>query len=177
MLNTNEQLQGQTIPIDVAAPYLEFSRVRAASANGKCVAAGVAIATAWTAGSSRTSSKELVVDTVEYEVAPAGTTDWAATPAALDTAALADGLYDLRAIATDKAGNSASSTRITDIRVDNTAPETLSNFPADPQSADVTVTLTPTPLAGRSADDEEAPCEVTRNGQPASRARPDGHLP
>lgn len=34
LLNTNNQLQGQNIPIDVAAPYLEFSRVRAATANG-----------------------------------------------------------------------------------------------------------------------------------------------
>lgn len=34
LLNANNQLRGQDVPIDTAAPFLEFSRSRAASANG-----------------------------------------------------------------------------------------------------------------------------------------------
>src|SRR5207302_673987 len=35
-----------------------------------------------------------------------------------------DGLYDLRAVATDTAGNTGTSALVTDRRVDNTAPDT-----------------------------------------------------
>src|SRR5205823_3895481 len=52
------------------------------------------------------------------------------------------GLYDLRATATDNAGNSTTSSAVTNVRVDNTAPATSSNAPAQPPSADGTATPT-----------------------------------
>ena len=39
-----------------------------------------------------------------------------------DTTAVADGLYDLRVVTTDNVGNSANSTTVTNVRVDNTLP-------------------------------------------------------
>ena len=50
-------------------------------------------------------------------------TTWQSTSALWNTTSLADGLYDLRATATDNAGNSApSATRSPSVRVDNTRP-------------------------------------------------------
>ena len=51
--------------------------------------------------------------------------------ASFDTTAVADGLYDLRAIATDAAGNQTTSALATDRRVDNTAPDLTFTGPAD----------------------------------------------
>jgi hypothetical protein len=70
------------------------------------------------------------VAAVHMQYAPAGTTGWTtgctATTApyncSFNTAALADGLYDLRAQAVDAAGNTASSTTLASRRIDNTAP-------------------------------------------------------
>src|SRR5581483_280050 len=56
-----------------------------------------------------------------YQYSPAGAGTWTTTGASWNTTLLSDGLYDLRAVATDVAGNSASST-VTNVRVDNTAP-------------------------------------------------------
>ena len=51
--------------------------------------------------------------------------------AGLDTTQVADGLYELRAIATDGAGFSTTSAAVTNIRIDNTAPPTATlNNPA-----------------------------------------------
>ena len=60
--------------------------------------------------------------TVAYEYAPTGTSSWTSTPAAWDTAAASDGGYDLRAIATDNAGNSTTSAIVSNVLVDNHAP-------------------------------------------------------
>ncbi|HSE81724.1 MAG TPA: Ig-like domain-containing protein, partial [Gaiellaceae bacterium] len=46
-----------------------------------------------------------------------------------DTTAVADGLYDLRAVVTDLAGTVANSTVVEDRRVDNTAPTSNTDFP------------------------------------------------
>jgi chitinase len=67
---------------------------------------------------------------LRMQYAPAGTSSWTtgctATTApyscSLSTAALADGLYDLRAQAVDVAGNVASSLSVANRRVDNAAP-------------------------------------------------------
>src|SRR5206468_3190471 len=56
-----------------------------------------------------------------YHYSPTGQNDWHTTPAAWNTTAIADGLYDVRATAADRAGNSRTST-VAGIRVDNTAP-------------------------------------------------------
>jgi hypothetical protein len=48
-----------------------------------------------------------------------------------DTTAVADGLYDLRAVVTDNAGNSTTSAAVGDRRVDNTKPSLSASTPAD----------------------------------------------
>ena len=71
----------------------------------------------------------------EYRTAGGGT--WmtacsdATTPysCAFDTAAVADGLYDMRSLASDNAGNTTGSTVITNRRFDNTAPTGSLNDP------------------------------------------------
>ena len=55
--------------------------------------------------------------------APAGTDGSAPFAANSDTTNVSDGLYDVRAVATDNAGNTNAST-VTNRRVDNTAPDT-----------------------------------------------------
>ena len=70
------------------------------------------------------------IASMRFQYAPAGTTAWTdacvATSAPYScswaTAGVADGLYDMRALATDVAGNTASSATIANRRVDNTAP-------------------------------------------------------
>ena len=67
---------------------------------------------------------------------------------ALNTALIGDGLYDLRSLATDAAGNATASTVIANRRIDNTAP-TVSV--ADPGAfVHATITLTATAVDGGS---------------------------
>src|SRR5581483_100539 len=81
---------------------------------------------------------------IQYQYSQTGQDQWQTTSGSFDTTAVADGVFDLHAVATDNAGNSTTSTTLAGIRIDNTSPETLDNAPSGPQSADVTVTLTPT---------------------------------
>lgn len=70
------------------------------------------------------------VASVAFQRAAAGMSTWttiatdetAPFAASFDTTALLDGLYDLRAVATDRAGNQAFSAVLTGRRIDNTAP-------------------------------------------------------
>lgn len=96
------------------------------------------------------------VATVRFQRAPAGTSTWtdvctASAPpftCAFATTAAGDGLYDLRAIATDAAGNATSSATVASRRVDNTAPAATL---ADPGAyLRGTVTLTSTASDGGS---------------------------
>ena len=66
-----------------------------------------------------------------FQRSPAGAGTWTTIGAAdtsspygvtWDTTAVTDGLYDLRVITTDNAGNTFTSTTITNVRVDNTVP-------------------------------------------------------
>jgi len=66
---------------------------------------------------------------VIFQYKPAADSTWTATPAAWDTTPLGDGLYDVRAIATDNAGNSTTSAPVTERRVDNHAPEVSISAP------------------------------------------------
>ena len=76
---------------------------------------------------------------VQFAVSPADAATWtqiaedmsAPFGALLDTAALADGLYDLRAIGFDGLGNASAASIREDIRLDNTAPQLVSSAPAD----------------------------------------------
>src|SRR5205823_5518483 len=64
---------------------------------------------------------------IVYQYSPAGADAWVSTPSAWDTTALDDGSYDVRAVATDNAGNDRVSHVFT-VEVDNTSPSvTLTN--------------------------------------------------
>jgi len=99
--------------------------------------------------SANASDSSTAVDHVTFERAPHGTSTWttigtdssAPYTAAWNTGALADGLYDLRAVATDTVGNTGGDA-VGSRLVDNTAPDTsLDSGPPDP-SNDATPTFT-----------------------------------
>jgi hypothetical protein len=71
------------------------------------------------------------VASVTYQRSPAGAGAWAAVPASWNTTGVADGLYDLRVVVADNAGNSTTSAPVTNRRVDNTKPSLDSSSPAD----------------------------------------------
>ena len=72
---------------------------------------------------------------VVWEVAPHGTTSWQTVPASWNTKtgpnAVADGQYDIRATATDWAGNVTVATPVTNVTVDNHAPTVSVTAPVD----------------------------------------------
>jgi uncharacterized repeat protein (TIGR02059 family) len=83
------------------------------------------------------------LDTVVYQYSEAGQNSWNATPAAWDTTLVGDGAYDLRAIATDVAGNTTTSALVTNVHVDNHAPTVTLSAPqyvnaSDPGTAALT---------------------------------------
>ena len=84
------------------------------------------------------------VASVAYEYAPAGSGTWASTPAAWDTTGLTEGPYDLRARATDNAGNESISPTVS-VSVDNTAPTAFMDDPGSPLNGIVT-------LSGHTSD-------------------------
>jgi hypothetical protein len=71
------------------------------------------------------------------QVAPAGSSSWATActdttspyACSFDTTSVADGLYDVRAVATDVAGNATTSAVVANRRVDNTGPTVSVNDP------------------------------------------------
>ena len=64
------------------------------------------------------------------------------TPAAFDTTGVTDGLYDLRVIVTDDAGNSTTSATVANRRVDNTAPSASLDDPGANLRGTVTLSST-----------------------------------
>ena len=100
---------------------------------------------------STTGDPESGVDTVIYERSPAGAGTWTATPAGWDTTGVADGLYDLRVVVTNNAGDSTTSAVVANRRVDNTAPSATMNDPGANLSG--TVALTSTTSDGGSGID------------------------
>ena len=82
------------------------------------------------------------VATRTYQHSPAGAGTWTTTPAAFDTTGVADGLYDLRVIVTDNAGNSTTSATVANRRVDNTAPAASMDDPGANLSGTVTLSST-----------------------------------
>ena len=79
------------------------------------------------------------IATVAYELAPNGGS-FNSQSASWDTTLVSDGLYDLRVVATDVAGNSTTSTLVT-TRVDNTAPALSFSSPAASTIVSGTVNL------------------------------------
>jgi hypothetical protein len=96
------------------------------------------------------------VATLRFEIAPTGEDTWthactaAGAPGSCDlwTGSLPDGLYDLRVVATDAAGNSATSAVLVSRRIDNTAPSATMGDPGAFLRA--TVTLAATAIDGGS---------------------------
>jgi chitinase len=80
------------------------------------------------------------VANVKLQRSPAGAATWTdictdtSSPysCSWDTTAVSDGLYDLRAITTDNAGNSTNASTVTNRRVDNTAPTATMTNPGSP---------------------------------------------
>src|SRR5262249_14137938 len=78
------------------------------------------------------------VDHVDFQVAPAGSGTWstigtdttAPYSAPFDTTTVPDGHYDFRTVATDVAGNQATSSPVTGRLVDNTPPTATTNDPS-----------------------------------------------
>jgi hypothetical protein len=96
------------------------------------------------------------IDTVTIQRAPAGGSTWtsvcvdATSPysCSLDTTTLSDGLYDFRAVATDHAGNVRNSARVSNRRIDNTAPAPTMTDPGANLRATVTLGATATDTGG-----------------------------
>ncbi len=132
---------------------------------------------------STTSDGGSGLASVTYQLSPANANTWTSQAASWDTTGSADGLYDLRVIAVDNAGNSTTSAVIEDRRVDNNAPLIDITAPvgivnasaADPftvtaSSPDADLTQVeffecPTPACGSQTSigvDTTAPYSVTR---------------
>src|SRR4029079_975687 len=87
---------------------------------------------------SLSASSDSDTTQVDFERRPAGGGAWVTiasdttTPwgTSLDTTALADGLYDFRAVAPDKPGTTAASAIRANVRIDNTAPTGSLTTPA-----------------------------------------------
>ena len=85
---------------------------------------------------------------VVFQRSPAGAGTWTAIgtdtsapySTSFDTTAVADGLYDLRAVATDNAGNVTNSAPVANRRVDNTPPSATMNDPGADLGGTVSLT-------------------------------------
>lgn len=92
---------------------------------------------------------------VKIESAPAGTSTWTTVctdttspySCSWNTAGVADGLYDLHAVATDAAGNSTTST-VTNRRVDNNGPTVAVTDPGSPIRNTISIAATAGDPAG-----------------------------
>jgi hypothetical protein len=85
------------------------------------------------------SDADSAIAQVQFQRSPAGAGSWTNMGSAdtsspysvsFDTTTVTDGLYDFRAVATDVAGNTATSSSVGNRRVDNTAPSSTTSFPA-----------------------------------------------
>ena len=93
------------------------------------------------------------VDTTTYAASPTGASSWTTVSSTWNTAGVSDGLYDVEATVTDKAGNVSDASMQTGVRVDNTAPvTTASGVPSGYSDSPVTVTLSPSDSGSGVAD-------------------------
>ena len=96
---------------------------------------------------------------VSFQVSPAGAAIWTTvandetppTPysGAFDSTTVADGVYDLRAIAYDGSGNASAPSAVASRRIDNTPPSVVSATPPDGATIG-SVGRSPSPRARRS---------------------------
>jgi hypothetical protein len=133
-----------TLRIDNTAPSSATLTNPGASLSGSVALSG----TAADAGSG------IAAWTAQYR--PAGGSTW--TDACSDTTAsygctwattgAADGLYDLRALASDAAANTTGSTVVSSVRVDNVVPTVALADPGTPMTGTVTLTATAADAGG-----------------------------
>jgi hypothetical protein len=96
-----------------------------------------------------TAASDRGIASVKLQTAPAGTSTWtdvctdtvAPYSCAFDTTSVADGLRDVRALATDAAGYTRTST-VSSRRIDNTAPATSLSDPGTPLKGTVSLSAT-----------------------------------
>lgn len=96
------------------------------------------------------------IASLRFEYAPAGTGSWSTACSAgaapyscsWTTTGVADGLYDLRSVATDVAGNTLTSSVRSGRRVDNTAPSVSLTNPGTPLRGSVSLSATATDAGG-----------------------------
>lgn len=96
------------------------------------------------------------VASVRFQYAPAGTSSWtdacvATTPSyscSWNTTGASDALYDMRALATDRAGNTTASATVTSRRVDNNGPTVTLADPGQYLHGTVTISATASDPAG-----------------------------
>ena len=69
------------------------------------------------------------IASVEYQYSVADADTWVTAPAAWDTTTVTDGLYDLRVVVTDNAGNETQAAAVEDRRIDNSPPATAIDDP------------------------------------------------
>jgi hypothetical protein len=69
------------------------------------------------------------IASVEYQYSVADADTWVTAPAAWNTTTVADGLYDLRVVVTDNAGNETQTAAVEARRVDNSPPATAVDDP------------------------------------------------
>ena len=79
------------------------------------------------------------IASVEYQYSVADANTWVTAPAAWDTTTVTDGLYDLRVVVTDNAGNETEAAAVEDRRVDNSPPATAIDDPGANLRATVTL--------------------------------------
>ena len=90
------------------------------------------------------------VGNIRFERAPAGGSTWTTLTTvtvepfsvAYDTTTIPDGLYDLRAVATDLVGNLTNSTIVAGVRVDNTPPTGTLTAPLNASNLSGTIAVT-----------------------------------
>src|SRR5581483_1966701 len=114
------------------------------------------------------------IATVAFQRSPAGAGSWttigtaAGSPyqVSFDTTGVADGLYDLRTVATDNAGNQTTSTVVTSRRVDNTNPTGSLTAPASAANLSGSVAVT-----SNSADGDSGVASALFQRSPAGAGR------
>ena len=127
-----------------------------------------------------TAASDRGITSVVFSTAPAGTGTWtvactktvAPYTCTFDTTTVADGLRDVRAVATDSAGYTRTST-VTNRRVDNTAPTATTTDPGSPLTG--TVTVAGTAADGGSGLAERRPrvqVDAPAPGRQSARRRP-----
>ena len=102
------------------------------------------------------------VATTQFQRSPAGAGTWTNQAASWNTTLQADGLYDLRVVTTDNAGNSFTSGSVT-VRVDNTAPTGSITAPANGAE----IGISPVALTSNSADAGSGVATVVFERSPA----------